>query len=83
MDVGMNFEATLDEFVNGARLRTNVDQSAIAGEKSDVMQQPVIRNFSLEGASFLTARKPLMLGSVDVSGSTRRLDVEVMMEPLP
>lgn len=83
MDVGMNFEATLDESVNGARLRSNVDQSAFAGEKSDALQQNVIRHFSLEGASFLTARKPLMLGSVDVPGSTRRLDVEVMMEPLP
>ena len=83
MDVGMNFEVTLDESVNGARLRSNVDQTAVAAEKSDVLQQPVIRHFSLEGASFLTPRKPLMLGSIDILGSTRRVDVEVMMEPLP
>jgi type II secretory pathway component GspD/PulD (secretin) len=83
MDVGMNFEATLDESVTRARLRTNVDRTGVAEETADTMQQPVIRHFSLEGASFLTARKPLMLGSVDVPGGTRRLDVEVMMEPLP
>jgi type II secretory pathway component GspD/PulD (secretin) len=84
LDVGMNFDATLDEFVNGVRLRTKVEQSSVAEEKSGVGgQDPVIRQTSLEGTSFLTPGKPLMLGSVDIPGSTRHLDVEVVMEQVP
>jgi hypothetical protein len=37
----------------------------------------------LKGESLLAPGKPLMLGSVDIPGSTSHLDVEVVMEPLP
>jgi type II secretory pathway component GspD/PulD (secretin) len=81
LDVGMNFDATLDEFVNGVRLRSKVEQSSIGEEKSGVgAQDPIVRQTSLEGTSFLTPGKPLVLGSLDVPGSTRHLDVEVVME---
>ncbi len=72
IDVGMNFDATLDEFINGVRLRTKVEQLSVAEERSGVgAQDPVIRQTSLEGTSFLSVGKPLILGSVDVPGSTR------------
>jgi type II secretory pathway component GspD/PulD (secretin) len=81
LDVGLNIDASLDEFVNGVRLRTKVEQSSVAEERSSVGgQDPVIRQTVLEGTSFLTLGKPAMLGSVDVPGSTRHLDVEVLME---
>ena len=81
VDVGMNFDATLDEFANGVRLRSKVEQLGIAEEKSGVgVQEPIVRQTSLEGTSFLTPGKPLVLGSLDVPGSTRHLDVEVVME---
>jgi hypothetical protein len=80
-DVGMNFDATLDEFANGVRLRSKVEQLGIAEERSGVVvQEPILRQTSLEGTSFLTPGKPLVLGSLDVPGSTRHLDVEVVME---
>jgi len=34
----------------------------------------------IEGTSFLTLNKPLILGSVDILGSTRHIDIEVVME---
>jgi type II secretory pathway component GspD/PulD (secretin) len=84
LDVGMNFDANLDEFANGVRLRSAVEQSSIAEEKSGVgAQDPIVRQTSLKGAAFLTPGKPLMLGSLDIPGSTRHLDVEVVMEQLP
>jgi type II secretory pathway component GspD/PulD (secretin) len=84
LDIGMNFESTLDEFVNGVRLRANVEQSSLAEEKSGVgPQDPVVRQTSLKGTSFLTPGKPLLLGSMDIPGSTRHLNVEVVMEQLP
>ena len=81
IDVGMNFDATLDEFANGVRLRSKVEQSSIAEEKSGVgTQDPIVRQSVMEGTSFLSLGKPLVLGSMDIPGSTRRLDVEVVME---
>lgn len=81
IDIGMNFDASLDEFVNGVRLRSKVEQSSISEEKAGFgAQDPVIRQTVLEGTSLLSAGKPLILGSVDVPGSTRHLDVEVVME---
>jgi type II secretory pathway component GspD/PulD (secretin) len=81
VDIGTNFDATLDESANGVRLRTKVEQLSIGEEQSGVgAADPVIRQTSLEGTSFLTAGKPLVLGSLDVPGSTRHLDFEVVME---
>ncbi len=81
IDVGLSIDATLDEFATGARLRTKVEQSSVAEERSGVgAQDPIVRQTTIEGTSFLTPGKPLVLGSVDVSGSTRHLDVEVVME---
>lgn len=83
MDVGLSINATLDDFANGARLKTKVEQSSVAEERSGVgAQDPIVRQTMIEGTSFLTLGKPLVLGSVDVSGSTRHLDVEVVMEAI-
>jgi type II secretory pathway component GspD/PulD (secretin) len=84
LDIGMNFSATLDEFANGVRLRSTVEQSSVSEDKSIAgVQEPIIRQTMLAGAAFLTPGKPLMLGTIDIPGSTRQLDVEVVMEQLP
>ncbi len=81
LDVGLNFDATLDESVNGVRLRTKVEQLSLAEERSGVgIQDPVIRQTSVEGTSILTEGKPLILGSIDIPGTTRHLDIDVVME---
>jgi type II secretory pathway component GspD/PulD (secretin) len=83
IDVGMNFDATVDPYANGARLKSKVEQLGIAEEKSGVgPQDPIVRQTAVEGTVFLTAGKPVVLGSLDVPGSTRHVDVDVMMEPL-
>lgn len=81
IDIGLNIDASLDELANGARLRTKVEQSSVAEERSSVgTQDPVVRQTVFEGTSFLSPGKPLVVGSVDISGSTRHLDIEVVME---
>lgn len=81
IDVGMNFDATLDEFANGVRLNSKVEQLSMADEKSGAgVQDPIIRQTRLESTSFLTAGKPLILGSLDIPGSTRQVDIEVVMD---
>jgi type II secretory pathway component GspD/PulD (secretin) len=83
LDVGLNFDATLDPFADGMRLRSKVEQSSIAEEKSGFgPQDPIVRQTVLEGMSFLTPGKPLVLGSLDIPGSTRHLDVDVVMEQI-
>jgi len=83
LDVGLNFEATLDESSTGMRLRTKVEQSSIAEQPSGAgPQDPVIRQTLIEGSSILKLSKPLALGSIDIPGSTRHLDVEVVAETI-
>jgi hypothetical protein len=83
LDVGINIEASLDELDEGVRLRTRIEQSSIAEEKSSVgTQDPVLRQTFLEGTSNLTQGKPLTLGSVDIPGTARHIDVEVVMEAI-
>jgi type II secretory pathway component GspD/PulD (secretin) len=81
LDVGQEIEASLDGYLDGVRLRTKVVQSSIAEDKSGVgTQDPVIRQTTLEGTSTLVQGKPLVLGSLDVPGSTRHQEVEVVSE---
>jgi type II secretory pathway component GspD/PulD (secretin) len=85
VDVGMNFDATLTEMGNNAMLKSSVEQSSVAPETSEVAgaHEPIIRQASLRGETFLTPGKPVALGSMDIPGSTSRLQIEVVMEPLP
>jgi hypothetical protein len=56
-------------------------QSGIAEERSGIgTQDPIIRQTTLEGTSTLVQGKPLVLGSLDVPGSTRHQEVEVVSE---
>lgn len=81
LDVGMNFDASLDESVNGVRLRTKVERSSV-GESKEVagVNEPIVRQAVLEGTSILAPGKPLLLGALDLPESTRRLEVEAMIE---
>jgi type II secretory pathway component GspD/PulD (secretin) len=81
LDVGQEIDASLDGYLDGVRLRTKVVQSSIAEDKSGVgTQDPVIRQTTLEGTSTLVQGKSLVLGSLDIPGSTRHQEVEVLSE---
>lgn len=83
IDVGMNFDVLLDESADAIRLRSKIEQSSLADQVSGVgPQDPIIRQTILQGTSYLTADKPLVLGSLDIPGSTRHMDVAVVMEPI-
>jgi type II secretory pathway component GspD/PulD (secretin) len=81
LDVGQEIDASLDGYLDGVRLRSKVVQSGIAEDKSLVgTESPVIRQTTLEGTATLVQGKPLVLGSLDVPGSTRHQEVEVVSE---
>jgi hypothetical protein len=80
-DVGLTIYAHLKEFAAGVSLDSSVEQSSVSEEQSSVgRSDPVIRQAALDNTALLTPGKPVMLGSLDIPGSTRHLDVEVVVE---
>lgn len=65
----------------GLQLRSKVEQSSMADEKSGIgAQDPVIRQSRLEGVSTLAPGKPMVLGSLDIPGTTQHEEIEVVSE---
>ena len=83
-DVGLEIEATVDSYADGVRLRSRIAQSSVADEKSGIgTQDPVFRQTALDGTTTLVSGKPLILGSLDIPGTNRHQQVEVVSEAIP
>ena len=81
LDVGLSIEASVDGSLDGLRLHSKVEQSALSEEKSGVgPQDPVVRQSLLEATSSLILSKPLVLGFLDIPGSTRKQEISVIGE---
>jgi len=76
MDVGLNIDASLD----GERLHTKIEQSSLPDEKLVVGQDPMIRQTVLDGISNLSTDKPVVLGTLDIPGTTRHEEISVAAE---
>lgn len=83
LDVGMNFDATLEEGANGFHLKTKVEESSL-GQSTNIagISEPVVRQTVLEGECALTLNKPLILGALDIPLTTRHSEVTVVVEPI-
>ncbi|MGA3044992.1 MAG: hypothetical protein ABSD67_00090 [Terracidiphilus sp.] len=80
-DVGLNIEASANGAANGVEVRTKIEQSSAAEEKSGMgPQDPVVRQTVLEVTSALAPGKPLLLGALDFPGSTRHQEIEIVAE---
>ena len=84
IDVGLQISASLSAHDHSLELFSQVDKSGVA-DPSDTTgsQHPVIRRSSLRNTSLVTVGKKVVIGSLDEQGSTRRLDIEVELEPVP
>jgi len=81
VDVGLAIDATLVGSQDGLTLRAKIEESSLAGEKSTTAgQDPVIHQTVLQETSELVQGKPLVLGSLDIPGSTQRQQIEVSAE---
>ena len=77
LDVGLNIEATLD----GDRLRSKVERTSVADEKSGIgVQDPIVRQTMLEAISDVKPGKSMLLGSIDVPGTNHQQNVEAVAE---
>ncbi len=80
LDVGLSIEATVD----GSSLHTKVEQTSPSNEPSGMgARDPVVRQSVLDGTTSLTPGKSLVLGSLDIPGSTRRQEVELAVQAAP
>jgi type II secretory pathway component GspD/PulD (secretin) len=83
VDIGMNFDATIDDAPNSLRLKAKVEQSSVVEDRSGALpQDPIIRQSLFEGSAILTPGKPIILGSLDITGTTRRIEIKATVEPL-
>jgi type II secretory pathway component GspD/PulD (secretin) len=81
VDLGLYIDASLDAYSDGVRLRTKVEQSSLSEDKSGVgTQDPVISQTVLEGTSTLAPGNPLILGSLDLPGTSKKQEIEVVAE---
>jgi hypothetical protein len=81
VDVGLNIEVRVRQLASGVEVNSDIDQSSVSEETSSVGSgDPVIRQTVLKNTALLTPGKPVMLGSMDLPGSTRHLDIEVVLE---
>jgi type II secretory pathway component GspD/PulD (secretin) len=79
-DVGLNIDASLD----GESLHSKVVQTSLTEERSGVgLQDPIVRQTVLDATTNLTPGKAVVLGSLDIPGSTRHEEIEVAMELVP
>jgi type II secretory pathway component GspD/PulD (secretin) len=80
-DVGLSIEAAVDGSPDLLRLRTKIAQSSVPGEReANNTGDPAIRQTTLETGAALVPGKPLVLGSLDVPGTTRREEIQVVSE---
>lgn len=83
-DIGLEIEVALDSYAEGAHLRTRIAQSSVADEKSGIgIQDPVFHQSTLDSTAILLPGKPVILGSLDLPGTNRRQQVEVVAETIP
>jgi type II secretory pathway component GspD/PulD (secretin) len=83
-DVGLQIEATLNGYADGIHLRSKIEQSNVADEKSGIgTQDPIFRQTMIDSTTPLVPGKPLILGSLDIPGTNRHQQVEVTAEAIP
>ncbi len=76
IDIGVNIRSHLRQFANGVELNSHVVQSAVDSQQS-LLKSPVIRVSDLESTVLLQENKPVILGTVDIPGSTHSLQIQV------
>jgi hypothetical protein len=80
LDVGVNIRGQLHELGYGVQVTTKIEQSTLADGPPATPADPVIRQASIDSDAILTPGKPMMLGSLDIPGSTRHTDIALVVE---
>ncbi len=80
-DVGLAINATLNEQSDTPMLQTKIEESSVGATRSNAgVSDPEISQTALNDTAALTPGKPLVLGSLDIPGTTRHQEIEVVAE---
>ncbi|MGB8028859.1 MAG: hypothetical protein WCF30_04260 [Terracidiphilus sp.] len=80
-DIGLSIEAHANGSPDALNLHTKIEQSSLAEDKPVASaQDPVVRQTTFNESSVLTQGKPLVLGSLDLPGTTRSQEIEVVAD---
>ncbi len=81
MDIGLGIDTKVEGFQDGVKVMSKVEESSIGDEHSSFGgEDPIVHQTELNATSTLPLGKPVVLGSLDVPGTTHRLEVEVTAE---
>ena len=85
LDVGLNFDATLNPTANGAEIKSRIERSSVLEDKPSPggVQDPSLRQTLLDNVTYLPLGKQVTLGSLDLPDSTHHLEFEVKLEMAP
>lgn len=80
-DIGLNIDARVSGSPDALDLHTKIELSSLAEDKPIASaQDPVVRQTVFDESSQLSQGKPMVLGSLDLPGSTRSQEIEVVAE---
>jgi len=81
IDLGLSINSSVEGSPDDLHLQTHIEESGIVQEQTVMgVQDPLIRQTSLESNALLTQGKSLSIGSLDLPGSNRHEEVGVVAE---
>ena len=82
IDLGMNFQVELRHLSDGLELRSHIVESAVDTQQPNPTD-PVIRQTDFQNSVLLNEGKPLIIGTVDMPGTTHVLQIQVELTKIP
>lgn len=83
LDVGLKLGVSLSGPADDLVLETHLTESAVVSEKSiSGVDNPILRQTSLDNTSIVSVGKPLVLGSISIPGMNQQEQIEVTVEPV-
>jgi type II secretory pathway component GspD/PulD (secretin) len=80
-DIGLNIQARVSGSADALNLQTKIELSSLAEDKPVASaQDPIVRQTVFDESSQLSQGKPMVLGSVDLPGTTRSQEIAVVAE---
>ncbi len=80
-DIGLSISAQVNGSPDSLTVRTKIEESSLGEEKSVAgTQDPVVLQTVFDESSVLSNSKPLVLGSVDLPGTTQSQEIKVVAE---
>jgi len=81
MDIGLSISAQVNGSPDSLTVQTKIEESSLGEEKSvAAAQDPVVLQTVFDTSSVLSNSKPLVLGSVDLPGTTQSQEIKVVAE---